>query len=414
MSVVAERLVRVRGLAVLPWLVGVAILLVLPAFVHSQGAFTVINLMAINVVFALSYNMLLGQSGLLSFGQAVFFGFGGYTAVHAMNAIGGTAGFWTHFPVVGLPLVGFVTGGIVAIILGWPFVRNAGLAFAMITLGLGVLVDTIAQSLQPFFGGIAGVFSNRTVGPVWFGLKLDHASDVYWFMVFWVFVAAIAMWAFTRTPLGRMCNAVRDNPERVRFIGYRPHTIRFLVFVASGAFAGLAGGMSAVNFEVMTPNALGLTPSGLVLMMVAVGGVGVFYGPVLGAIVVTFMNSALASYTQASVLYIGLLFLAVVMFAPSGLSGGVEQVRGAWARGVLRRSLPVWAGRFAKSLLFTCGLIILVELVYQLRHGQDTLAKSAGISFDPYAPWGWIVALALFAAAYGVHRLTRKYLESPE
>ncbi|MGH8113194.1 MAG: branched-chain amino acid ABC transporter permease [Rhodanobacteraceae bacterium] len=410
----SARSLRVRGLTVLPWLVSLAILLILPEFVHSESAFTIMNLMAINVVFALSYNMLLGQSGLLSFGQAVFFGFGGYAAVHAMNAIGGTAGFWTHFPVVGLPLVGFVTGGIAAAIVGWPFVRNAGLAFAMITLGLGVLVDTVAQSLQPFFGGIAGVFSDRTVGPVWFGLKLDHASDVFWFMVFWVFVATIAMWAFTRTPLGRMCNAVRDNAERVRFLGYRPHTIRFLVFVASGAFAGLAGGMSAVNFEVVTPSALGLTPSGLVLMMVAVGGAGVFYGPIVGAIIVTFMNSALTNYTRASVLYLGLVFLAVVMFAPSGLSGGVEQVRSAWSRGTLRQSLPVWLGRFAKSLLFTCGLVTLVELVYQLRHGQDTLAKSAGISFDPHAPWGWIAALALFAAAYGAHRLARKYLEVRE
>ncbi|MGH8115950.1 MAG: branched-chain amino acid ABC transporter permease [Rhodanobacteraceae bacterium] len=392
-----------------PWLVSLVVLLLVPLVIHSQAGFTIVNLMAINIVFALSYNMLLGQTGLLSFGQAVFFGFGGYVAAHAMNAIGGSAGFWPHFPVVALPLLGCVTGGIVAAIVGWPFVRNAGLAFAMITLGLTVLIATIAQTLPPFFGGIAGVISDRTVGPVWFGLKLTHASDVYWFMVFWVLVATLGMWAFTRTPLGHMCNAVRDNAERVRFIGYRPHSVRFLVFVAAGAFAGLAGGMSAVNFEVMTPSALGLTPSGMVLIMAAIGGAGVFYGPIIGAIVVTFMNSALTNYTQASVVYIGIVFLAIVMFAPGGLGGGVERVRYAWRHGELARSLPGWLGGLLKTTLVACGLITLVELVYQLRNGQDTLAESLGISFDPHAPWGWIAALVLFAAGYGTHRLARKY-----
>ena len=275
-TAVAPRQNRFSWRALSPWLISAAVLLILPFVLDSGTAFTLMNVIAVNIVFALSYNMLLGQGGMLSFGHAVFFGLGSYAAMHAMNAIDEASyageGFWAHIPVVSMPLVGMIAGGLVALVIGWPFCRRAGTAFAMITLGLGEMVAAAGQMFPSVFGGEAGIYGNRMVGPQWFGLELAQAADVYWFMAFWTFLAVFAMWAFTRTPLGRMSNAVRDNADRLQFIGYPPRNIRFMIFIASGSFGGLAGGMAAVNYEIITPESLGLIPSGLALLMVAGGG----------------------------------------------------------------------------------------------------------------------------------------------
>jgi len=398
-----------------PWLISIAALLTLPAVSAGIGI-SVINVIAIHIVFALSYNMLLGQGGMLSFGHAVFFGLGSYAAIHAMNAIGEASyageGFWAHFPVFLLPLVGLVAGALMALLVGWPFCRRAGTAFAMITLGLGELVATGTHMFPSVFGGETGVFSNRMVGPVWFGLELAQPADVYWFMAFWLFAAVLAMWAFTRTPLGRMSNAVRDNPDRLQFIGYPPRNVRFLVFIASGGFAGLAGGMAAVNYEIVTPESLSLLSSGLALLMAAVGGLGIFYGPIVGAIAVTLMNSLLSDFTDASVLYVGLVFLAVVMFAPSGLAGGIEQVRQAWHRNELAARWPVWLGGSLAVTALALATILGVELVYLLSHGKDKLAQALGLELDASSPLSWAAVVALVAIGYGLWRATGKYREA--
>ncbi|MBL7249305.1 branched-chain amino acid ABC transporter permease [Alloalcanivorax sp. C16-2] len=401
---------------VAPWAISALVLVTLPLVVAGNGTFSIINVVAINIVFALSYNMLLGQGGMLSFGHAVFFGLGAYGAIHAMNLIGEAGydghGFWAFFPVYLLPLVGFACGALAALVVGWPFCRRAGTAFAMITLGLGELVAAGSQMFPTVFGGEAGVFSNRMVGPVWFGLELAQPADVYWFMAFWTLVAVFAMWAFTRTPLGRMSNAVRDNADRLQFIGYPPRNLRFLVFIAAGGFAGLGGGMAAVNYEIVTPESLGLLTSGLALLMAAVGGLAVFYGPMVGAILVTVMNSLLSDYTDASILYVGLVFLAVVMFAPGGLGGGIEQVRLAWRRGDLGAHLPGWLGGALAVLLIALGLVSTIELVYQISHGRDKLARLLGLEPDPASPLVWLGIITLFAAGYGVARVSGRYREA--
>ncbi len=406
-----------RGLV--PWVVFAAALLLLPVFFSGNStAFTLLNVIGINIVFALSYNMLLGQGGMLSFGHAVFFGLGSYAAMHAMIAIDEASyageGFWAHVPVLGMPLVGMIAGGLVALVLGWPFCRRAGTAFAMITLGLGEMVAAAGQMFPSLFGGEAGIYGNRMVGPQWFGLELAQSSDVYWFIAFWTFAAVFAMWAFTRTPLGRLSNAVRDNPDRLQFIGYPPRNVRFMIFIASGAFGGLAGGMAAVNYEIITPEALGLIPSGLALLMAAVGGLGVFYGPIVGAVVVTLMNSMLSDYTDASILYVGLVFLAIVMFAPRGLGGGIEQVRVAWREGELGQRLPGWlSGALAVGMIIV-GLVVLVELTFQITHGDDEFAHVFGVDFDAASLWGWLTVVVLLVAGGLIKRATNKLREGQE
>lgn len=414
-TAVAPRQNRFSWRALSPWLISAAVLLILPFVLDSGTAFTLMNVIAVNIVFALSYNMLLGQGGMLSFGHAVFFGLGSYAAMHAMNAIDEASyageGFWAHIPVVSMPLVGMIAGGLVALVIGWPFCRRAGTAFAMITLGLGEMVAAAGQMFPSVFGGEAGIYGNRMVGPQWFGLELAQAADVYWFMAFWTFLAVFAMWAFTRTPLGRMSNAVRDNADRLQFIGYPPRNIRFMIFIASGSFGGLAGGMAAVNYEIITPESLGLIPSGLALLMAAVGGLGVFYGPIVGAIVVSLMNSMLSDFTEASILYVGLVFLAIVMFAPRGLGGGIEQFRVALREGSLAKRLPGWLTGAVAVILISLGLVLLIELLFQWRHGDDEFAQFFGLNFVAGEVMSWVWALIMFAAGVAVMRVSKKFRE---
>src|SRR5258708_32806293 len=138
------------------------------------------------------------------------------------------------------------------------------------------------------------------------------------------------MHAFMRTPVGRMCNAVRDNPERAEFIGYDPQGVRFIVFAVSAMFAGLAGGLHAINYEIVAAEAVGATRSGVVLLMVYIGGAQHFIGAILGAIAITWLQVSLSDYTSAWLLYLGLFFMA----------GGVYPPGGAARVAVMSRPLP--------------------------------------------------------------------------
>ena len=219
-------------------------MLVLPQFFDSILSISIFNQMAIAIVFALSYNMLLGQGGMLSFGHAVYFGFGGFLAVHTLIMIE----FETvYFSILFIPLIGGVFGLLAAIFIGSFSTHKAGTVFAMISLGMGELIAASSLIFVGFFGGEAGISGDRTYGPPFFGIEFLRDVEIYYVAVFWVFIATIFMYLFTQTPAGRMANAVRDNPERAEFIGYSARRVRFISFCAAGLFAGIAGGLFALN-----------------------------------------------------------------------------------------------------------------------------------------------------------------------
>ena len=126
------------------------------------------------------------------------------------------------------------------------------------------------------------------------------------------FLAMVAVYALTRTPLGRVWNATRDNPERVEFIGYKPETLRLYACCFAAMFAGVAGGLAAINFEIMNAEQLGAQESTLVLLMAYVGGTGNFFGPILGAALITYLQVRLSDLTDIWQLYFGVLFIGVV------------------------------------------------------------------------------------------------------
>jgi branched-chain amino acid transport system permease protein len=387
------------------WLIAAIALIVLPVIFSSGGSLTSFNLIGIAIIFALSYNILLGQTGLLSFGHAVQYGLGGFLAVHVMNAV---ANHDWPIPLPFIPLAGGIGGLAFAIVVGWVMTKRAGTVFAMISLGIGELVASSSLILRSVFGGESGITTDRTALPHLFGWTFGSQLQVYYLIAFWVLVSAIAMYALTRTPLGRLCNAVRDNPQRVEFIGYDPHVIRYLAYGFSGFFAGIAGGLTAINFEIANSAYLGATQSGLVLFAAFIGGTAYFFGPVLGAILVTYLQLGLTNVTTVWQLYFGIIFIGIVMFAPGGMAGLLMMHRPLVRARSLTTVIPSYLVAALPTLALALGVILSIETVarYTASEGGGNIINLLGVSFDATKPVTWAVAAALVIGGYAIARLT--------
>ena len=377
-----------------PWFAAAAILLVLPFIFRSGTALTVMSLIGISIIFSLSYNILLGQTGLLSFGHAVYYGLGGYLAVHAMRALIGSS---VPIPLPLIPLVGAAAGLIFAAIFGWLSTKRSGTAFAMISLGLAELIGSSALILRGFFGGEEGITADRTKLFRIFDWSFGPQVQVYYLIAAWCLLCAALMFALTRTPLGRMCNAVRDNPERAQFVGYDPRMVRFLAFCFSGLFAGVAGSLAVINFEIANSALFSAVQSGTVLLATFMGGAGFFAGPVLGAILVVYLQLMLSDLTEIWQLYFGLLFIAMVMFAPSGLAGLIMMHRPLWRAGTLLKVLPSYVVVLVPLLLALLGAALVVELAHHLavKSTSGPAMKFLGIRMQANEIGPWIVGIVL-------------------
>ncbi len=377
-----------------PWLVAAVILIILPLVFDSRSALTIMNQMGITIVFALSYNMLLGQGGMLSFGHAVYMGLGGFCAMHVMNMVEG--GLWLPLPL--LPIVGGIFGLFFAFLIGSFSTRRAGTVFAMISLGVGELVAASSIIIVIFFGGEEGISGDRTMGPEFFGLDFGAQSQVYYLTAFWLFIAALGMYLYTRTPIGRISNAVRDNEERAEFLGYSQRHVRWISFCASGFFAGIAGALFAINFEILTEENLNLVTSGSILLATFLGGVGFFIGPIIGAIVFTLLQTVLALYTEIWSLYLGILFLATVMFFPFGLTGLLAIHILPWKLGKFRLLIRPYALMAIPALMVVLGGSAFLEILFHIRSAAvgESEMELFGFTFDSHGILPMLIAIALF------------------
>ena len=387
------------------WIAAALVLAALPNIFASGSALSTFSLIGISIIFSLSYNILLGQTGMLSFGHAVYYGLGGFLAIHAINMVGSHK--WP-VPLPLIPLIGGVTGLLFAMLLGWVSTKRSGTAFAMISLGVAELVASSALILRTFFGGEAGVSANRTKLLRLFGWSFGPQIQIYYLIAAWTLICMIAMYALTRTPLGRMSNAVRDNPQRVQFVGYDPHVIRYMAFCFAGFFAGVAGALSAINFEIANSAYLGATESGTVLFATYIGGVGFFIGPVVGAIFVTLMSLGLSDLTSVWQLYFGLFFIAVIAFAPGGLTGLLMMHRPLIRARLLGRVLPSYLVAFVPTLAMIVGLMLAIETLvhYNVNSDEDPHIKAFGIPFNAASPVTWIVSAVLIIGGFLIARRT--------
>jgi branched-chain amino acid transport system permease protein len=383
------------------WLLGIVVLIVLPMIFSSGGSLTSFSLIGIAIVFALSYNILLGQTGLLSFGHAVHYGLGGFAACHMMNAV--VSHGWP-IPLPFIPLFGGLGGLVFAVIIGWVMTRRAGTVFAMISLGIGELVASSSLILRSVFGGESGITTDRTALHKMLGWSFGPQLQVYYLIAFWLVLSAIAMYALTRTPLGRICNAVRDNPERVQFIGYDPHVVRYIAFCFAGFFAGIAGGLAAINFEIANSAYLGAIQSGLVLFSTFIGGTAFFFGPILGAILVTYLQLGLTNLTTAWQLYFGIIFIGIVMYAPGGIAGLLMMHRPLIRAGTLWTVIPSYLVAIVPTIALACGVILTIETVARFSGGDPI--NLFGIAFNATSPATWLTAAVLVVGGFVVARLT--------
>lgn len=389
----------------LPWIIAAVALFLLPVIFDSRAALTIMNQMAITIVFALAYNMLLGQGGMLSFGHAVYMGLGGFFSMHVLNWMSDDP--WLPLPV--LPIFGGFFGLLFAFLIGWFSTRRAGTTFAMISLGVGQLVASLSIIIVIFFGGEEGISGNRTDMLPFFGWDFGQQQEVYYLTAVWLLIAALGMYLYSRTPMGRLANAVRDNEERAEFLGYSQRNVRWISFCASGFFAGIAGALFAINFEILTEENLNLATSGSILLVTFLGGVGFFIGPIIGAIVFTLLQTVLSLHTEIWALYVGILFVATVMFFPFGLTGLLALHVMPWKLGKIGYLVKPYAKMAVPTLAFILSTAAVLEILFHARHagrGDNEMTIYWWLTFDSHSPLPMTIGLVIAGvSAYALVKL---------
>ena len=390
------------------WSLFAIVLICAPLIFTSNLSGTMLAQMGIAIIACLSYNILLGQGGMLSFGHAVYTGLGSFVAIHVLNSI--TAGT-SQIPVSLLPLVGGFAGIGFAILLGYVTTKKSGTPFAMITLGVAELVFAMSLMFSEFFGGEAGISGNRVAGPTVWGISYGPQIQIYYLIAIYTFICVALMYAFTQTPLGRILNAVRDNPERVEFIGYNTQRVRYFAFIIAGFFAGISGGLGALNFEIVTSEVVGAGRSGGYLLFTFVGGATFFFGPIVGGILMVLAFVLLSELTKAWLLYLGLLFLFMVMYAPGGIASLIMMNLRVAAFGKLKHIWVSYLGLFVTAFVALIGAGAMIEMVYhlQLNSALGDNLKFMGIVLNAKGVDSWFGSAFVMLTGLGLFEAIRRH-----
>ncbi len=311
-------------LARVPWGLLVLVALFFVPAVGSRYYTFLANDVVIWALFATSLNLLVGYTGLVSFGHAAYFGIGAYTTGLLMKKLG--VSFLLAFPAAG------VVAALFALAFGYFCVRLTKIYFAMLTLAFAQIVWAICFKWNEVTGGEQGMpevpypdfaWLERAAGALPF-LGGYRASDYFYFLTL-VLVGA-CFWILRRivgSPFGRMLATIRENPERAEFIGVNVRRYELCAFVLAGAFAGLAGGLFGIFNRGVFPDFAYWTKSSEVLIMTLLGGMGAFFGPALGALVLLWLNQQIVSYTQYWPLILGMILIVLLFVFPGGLAGAV-------------------------------------------------------------------------------------------
>lgn len=262
-------------------------------------------------LFASSLNLLFGHAGLLSFGHAALFGAGAYT-------LASSARFWGFDPLVAL-VAAMVVAALVGLAMGYLAIRRSGIYFAMITLALAQMVHYIVQQAS-FSGGEDGLHDVPR-GTILGVVSLVPSGAIYTFVLIVFCLGMLAMWRIISSPFGHLLAAVREHEARTTSLGYNVNQLKLAAFTISAAFAGLAGGLNALVFQFATLNDLGFQLSGEAILMVLIGGAGTLFGPLLGAAIVVFLQSFLATSNLPAPVLVGAVFVICVLLFRRGLVG---------------------------------------------------------------------------------------------
>jgi len=276
---------------------------------------------AVNILiyglFALGFNLMFGTLGLLSFGHAALFGGGAYACGIAIVHYG--APWWLGI------LAGLLGGMLIAAIIGGLAIRTRGIYFAMVTLALAQCVYFAAYQATDLTGGENGLRGIDISKINIFGVQLNFIDPLtrYYVVAVFVALAIIVLSRILASPFGAVLEAVRENEARARACGYDVRTTRWLAFVVSGGFCGLAGGLQTLHLSIVPIETLYYPTSGLVVMMALLGGMGTFFGPFIGAGVFLLLENLVSLWTVHWQLLVGAIFVACVMFFPRGIWGTI-------------------------------------------------------------------------------------------
>lgn len=390
------------------WSLFALALVVAPQLFTSSLALTMLSQIGYAIIICLSYNILLGQGGMLSFGHAVYTGLGSFLAVHAINMASEGR---LPIPLVLMPLVGGLAGMFFAVLLGYVTTKKSGTTFAMITLGIGELVASMALMFPEFFGGEGGITTDRVYGQPVLGITFGPAIQVYYLISAYCFVCTAAMFAFTGTPLGRILNAVRDNPERVEFIGYNTQRVRYFAFIIAGFFAGIGGALAAINFEIVTAaDSVSVVRSGSYLLFTFLGGATFFFGPIIGAVLLVLASVLLSELSKAWLLYLGLVFLFMVMYAPGGIASLIMMNLRLAKYGKLRGIISAYLALGGTALVAVLGAAAMIEMTYhlQLNEALGPQLEFLGATLNAKSVASWFGAGFVLVTGVGLFELCRR------
>ena len=310
----------------IPWLLLIAFLAVFP-MIFSTVYLNLFIRFAIFALFAASLNLLLSYTGLLSFGHAMFFGMGAYTTALALDHID-KLGLFTSIA------LGAVASALLALIVSPILVRAKDTAFALLTLAMGQLLFVACIKLRHITYGEDGVggFPIPSLSiPGGISIEMVNPHNFFYFAIALCCVALWLMWYSTRTPLGSVMTGIRDNADRVDYLGFNIPFSKTIMFLISGFFAGMAGALYALFQNLVSPDGVfHVMNSFTAIMMVFVGGIGTFAGPIVGAAVMTGLEELAVRHTEKIFLINGLLLVTVVLFFRSGFVGLYTMAKARW------------------------------------------------------------------------------------
>lgn len=348
-------------------------------------------------LFAMSFNLLWGMSGLLSFGQAAYFGLGAFAAIYAMSSTIG-------IPLPLVPVVGGFCGMALGVVAGWVASKRSGIQFALITFAIASLVASVTYQWDDVFGGEAGVRARRED---WLGIDFQSPQSVYLFVFGWLCLSLVVIWLIQRSPFGNVMKGIRDQEERLAFLGYNTHKAKTVSFALASFFSGVAGALLAVSNEAASFSLFASHESTTVVLNTVIGGAGVFLGPILGAAITTLFGYYAGFYSSHWALYLGLIFMAVVLFAPKGLTGTLDDaIRNPQWRSNVSQNL---VKRLAVVISFAIPTVLLVEIVgtvttaayqvqRQIARGGWPPVEVFGIEWAPFSPVTIIVVVGGYLA----------------
>lgn len=293
----------------------VLILMALAPFFVTTHWVIILTEIIIMSLFAMSFNLLFGYTGLLSFGQAGFFGVGAYVSALTLTHL--SSSFWVCLP------VGIVGAMLFALVIGWFCVRLDEIYFAILTLGFGMMLFTLAHNWLSVTGGSDGLtIASMPVLSI-FGHKIElfNPKFFYWVSLTVVSLGIIFLRQIVRSPFGLLLTATRENSQRVSFVGQNVRTVRLVAFTIAGSLAGMAGVLFALFNRIASPEMLHWSFSGKAVLMTILGGSSVFLGPAVGTAVFFVLEHFITSYTTNWMIFLGAILVILVLAFPQGVLG---------------------------------------------------------------------------------------------